>query len=54
MGRRSQQLPYHPRIITLRSLSKIDINQLLIEQLESLGEALLDFNSIADLENYLA
>jgi predicted transposase/invertase (TIGR01784 family) len=30
------------------------VNQLSIEQLESLGEALLDFSSIADLENYLA
>jgi predicted transposase YdaD len=30
------------------------VNQLSIEQLESLGEALLDFNSIADLDNYSA
>jgi predicted transposase/invertase (TIGR01784 family) len=29
------------------------INSLSIEQLESLGEALFDFNSIADLENWL-
>jgi Domain of unknown function (DUF4351) len=29
------------------------INSLSIEQLESLGEALLDFNAIADLENWL-
>ncbi len=30
------------------------VNSLSIEQLESLGEALLDFNAIADLENWLA
>ena len=29
------------------------INGLSIEQLESLGEALLDFNSVADLEAWL-
>jgi predicted transposase/invertase (TIGR01784 family) len=30
------------------------VHQLSIDQLESLGEALLDFNEIVDLENYLA
>ena len=33
---------------------KTQIEELPIEQLESLGEALLDFSSMADLENWLA
>ena len=40
------------QFISLELLNRV--NQLSIEQLESLGEALLDFNSIAELENYLA
>jgi hypothetical protein len=29
------------------------INQLSLEQLEDLGEALLDFNNVAELDNWL-
>ncbi|BAZ03714.1 DUF4351 domain-containing protein [Calothrix sp. NIES-3974] len=42
------------RVGTLTPQLQERIQRLSVSQLEDLGEALLDFNAIADLENWLA
>ncbi|BAZ05790.1 DUF4351 domain-containing protein [Calothrix sp. NIES-3974] len=44
----------HRRVGTLTPQLQERIQRLSVSQLEDLGEALLDFNAITDLENWLA